>query len=145
MQLPDSKLVRLSDTNLTLESAAEDVRGYKVRDKDGQEIGYVEDLMIDEAYQKVRFLVLAAGGFLGIGEKRSWIPVDAITTVNAEEVHVDTTIDHIKTAPAYDPEIVEVHPFASDVYNYYGVTPYWGTGYIYPPFPFLMNGPGTMI
>jgi sporulation protein YlmC with PRC-barrel domain len=139
------KLVRLSDTNLTLEHAAEDVRGCKVTDVADQDIGHVDDLMIDEDHKKVRFLVVAAGGFLGIGEKKFWLPVDAVTGVNDEQVFVDTTVEHVKSAPVYDPEIVASHPYASDVYAYYGVAPYWGSGYIYPPYPFMMGGPGNMI
>jgi len=143
--MESSKLVRLSDTNLTLEHAAEDVRGFSVLDADGNEIGHVDDLMVDEEDTKVRFLVVAAGGFLGIGEKRFWVPVDAVTAIRSEQVLVDTTVEHIKSAPGYDPEIVPSHPYANDVYAYYGIAPYWGSGYIYPPYPFLMGGPGNMI
>lgn len=145
MDNQDVRLVRLSDTNLTLEHAAEDVRGFKVIDSNGDEIGHVDDLMVDDTHKKVRFLVVAAGGFLGIGEKRFWLPVDAVTSVKTEEVDVDTTAEHVKAAPGYDPEIVPSHPYATDVYAYYGMAPYWGSGYIYPPYPFLMSGPGTMI
>lgn len=140
-----SKLVRLSDTNLTLEHAAEDVRGLKVTDADKSAIGHVDDLMIDEDEKKVRFLVVAAGGFLGIGEKHFWIPVDAVTAIRGDEISVDTTVEHVKSAPGYDPAIVPSHPYADDVYTYYGIAPYWGSGYIYPPYPYLMGNPGNMI
>lgn len=146
MHVSDSaKLVRLSDTNLSLERAAEDVRGCKVRDAQGDQIGHVDDLMIDDAQKKVRFLVVAAGGFLGIGEKRFWIPVDAVTAVTEEEVAVDSTVEHIKSAPVYDPEVVPSPPYVNDVYEYYGIAPYWGAGYIYPPYPYLMGGPGNVV
>lgn len=146
MQIPDSaRLVRLSDTNLSLEHAAEDVRGCKVMDAGEEHIGHVDDLMIDDTQKKVRFIVVAAGGFLGIGEKRFWIPVDAVTSIAEEIVHVDTTVDHVKQAPGYDPEIVPSPPYVQDVYEYYGVTPYWGVGYIYPPFPYMAGGPGNVI
>jgi len=141
-----SKLVRLSDTNLTLEHAAEDVRGFKVIDSEGNDVGHVDDLMIDESHRKVRFLVVAAGGFLGIGEKRFWLPVDSVTALAEETVRVDTTVEHVKGAPGYDPEIVPSRPYAADVYTYYGIAPYWGAGYVYPPYPYMMgNGPGGMV
>lgn len=146
MQISDSaKLVRLSDTNLTLEHAAEDVRGFRVHDASGGNIGHVDDLMVDEEHKKVRFLIVAAGGFLGIGEKRFWIPVDAVTGLGDETVTVDTTVEHVKSAPGYNPEIVPSHPYANDVYTYYGIAPYWGSGYIYPPYPYFMGGPGNMV
>ncbi len=138
-------LVRLSDTNLTLEHVKEDVRGFEVRDAAGDDIGHVDDLMIDDQHKKVRFLVIAAGGFLGIGEKKFWIPVDAVQDISDDHVQVDTTVAHIKNAPGYDPDIVTAQPYANDVYAFYGIAPYWGAGYIHPPYPYLMGGPGTMI
>lgn len=140
-----NKLVRLSDTNLTLEQPAEDVRGSKVIDSAGEDIGHIDDLMIDDQQHKVRFLVVAAGGFLGIGEKKFWIPVDAVTATSTDQVNVDTTVAHIKDSPGYDPDIIASEPYANDVYAYYGIAPYWGAGYIYPPYPFLMGAPGTVI
>lgn len=141
---PFSRLVRISDTNLTLEHAMEDIRGFSVIDSSGADIGHVDDLMIDEDHRKVRFLVVAAGGFLGFGEKRFWLPVDAVINVIEDIVKVDTTLEHLKTAPAYDPEIVPSHPYADDVYAYYGITPYWGSGYVYPPYPYFMGGAGSI-
>lgn len=136
MKLSDSaKLLRISDTDLTLDRAEEDVRSYKVTESTGAALGHVDDLMIDDRERKVRFLVVAAGGFLGIGEKKFWVPVDAITSVSDGVVYVDMTVEHVKNVPVYDPEIVQAEPFANEVYSYYGVAPYWGSGYIYPPFP----------
>jgi len=147
MELSDSaKLVRLSDTDLSLEHAAEDVRGCKVVDATGHDIGHVDDLMIDEQHRKVRFLVVAAGGFLGIGEKRFWIPVDAITSIAEDHVHIDLTAESVKHTPVYDPEVVQAQPYANDVYTYYGIAPYWGSGYVYPPYPYIMGGgPGNTV
>lgn len=144
MELSESaKLVRLSDTDLSLERAEEDVRGYKVVNSTGEDIGHVDDLMIDDQQKKVRFLVVAAGGFLGIGEKKFWVPVDTVTNIIDGTVHVDMTIEHVKSVPVYDPEVVHAEPYASEVYTYYGIAPYWGSGYVYPPYPYIMGGPGT--
>lgn len=146
MDNPDlAKLVRLSDTNLALEHAEEDVRDLTVVDASGSDVGHVADLIIDESHKKVRFLVVAAGGFLGIGEKRFWVPVDAISAIEAERVMINTTTDQVKSAPVYDPEIVPSHPYVNDVYAYYGIAPYWGAGYVYPPYPYIMGGPGNMV
>lgn len=146
MDASDStRLVRLSDTNLTLEHPAEDIRGSKVIDSAGEDIGHIDDLMVDDQHHKVRFLVVAAGGFLGIGEKKFWMPVDAVTAINGDQVNVDTTVAHIKSAPGYDPDIVPSEPYADDVYAFYGIAPYWGAGYVYPPYPYLMGGSGNII
>jgi hypothetical protein len=41
----------------------------------------VEDLYIDRQEREVRFLEVGAGGFLGIGEGRFLVPVEAVTKV----------------------------------------------------------------
>jgi sporulation protein YlmC with PRC-barrel domain len=58
-------LVRLSDTELTVADPAADMRNRKVVDRDGEEIGEVDDLLIDAPEKRVRFLEVASGGFLG--------------------------------------------------------------------------------
>jgi sporulation protein YlmC with PRC-barrel domain len=60
-----------------------DVRGRKVVDNAGEDIGQVDDLLMDDREDKVRLLRVAAGGFPGLGETKSLIPADAMTTVNS--------------------------------------------------------------
>lgn len=130
-------LVRLSDSDLTLKDPAEDIRGHKAIDRNGEEIGHVDDLMVDEREQKVRFLQLAAGGFLGLGERKFMVPVDAVTRVQDGEVHIDQTRERVTGTPEYDPEVAE-EQYWGDVYDYYGYTPYWGPGYVRPGYPFYL-------
>src|SRR5690348_16824706 len=82
-------LSKLSETGQTVASDDEDIRGRKVKDKDGEDVGKVADLLIDDAEHKVRFLLVEHGGFLGIGDTKSFIPVDAITRITADDVFVD--------------------------------------------------------
>ncbi len=134
-------LVKLSDISETIALKDADVRGRHVRDKDGEDVGKVEDLLIDSAEDKVRFLLVASGGFLGLGKEKSFIPVDAITRITDDEVRLDQTRDRVAGAPSYDPELVDQRPFHEDVYGHYGYTPYWGAGYAYPGFPYY---PGAL-
>ena len=55
-------LIRLSDTELTVADRADDIRGLDVLDISGEELGEVDDLLIDNAERKVRFLEVASGG-----------------------------------------------------------------------------------
>jgi sporulation protein YlmC with PRC-barrel domain len=130
-------LLKLSDTNLTLGDPEEDVRGRKAIDRDGEDIGTVEDLFVDDEENKVRFLQIGSGGFLGIGERKFLIPVDAITRIDADHVHVDQTREHVAGAPEYDPEVTPEpdYNYYEGVYGYYGYPTYWGAGYAYPPYP----------
>src|SRR5215208_5346206 len=81
-------LVRLSDSGLVLEDLTQDVRGLDVYDEDGDQIGTVEDLYADAEERKVRFLDVGAGGFLGLGERRFLIPVEAVSEVREDRVVV---------------------------------------------------------
>ncbi|MBV7697845.1 PRC-barrel domain-containing protein [Streptomyces sp. TRM70350] len=129
-------LTRLSDSHHAIRSADEDVRGRKVTDRSGNELGKVGDLIIDEEEHKVRFLLLEHGGFLGIGEKKSYIPVDAVADVTEDHVRIDRTREEVADAPEYDPELVEQSEFYDRLYTHYGYVPFWGTGYVPPRFPY---------
>lgn len=122
---PRPELVRLGDTDFTLASRSEDIRGREVLDKDGNEIGTIDALMVDEVEREVRFLHVSAGGFLGIGDATFLIPVDAITQVHDDHVHVDQTRDRIVEGPRYDPALAEHPDYWENSYQYYGIAPFW--------------------
>jgi sporulation protein YlmC with PRC-barrel domain len=128
-------LVKLSDTNLTLASRAEDIRGRDVLDTAGDEIGKVDDLLIDEQEQKVRFLQVSSGGFLGLGATKFLIPVDAIMRMTEDAVYISHARERLAGAPRYDPSLVDER-YLGDVYGYYGYSPYWGPDYRYPGYPY---------
>lgn len=131
-----ASLVKLGDTDLTVADPAEDVRGRNVVDRNGEEIGSVESLLIDEREAKVRFLGVETGGFLGLGAEKRLMPVDAVKGVDEDAVHVDVTGAHVGGSPAYDPELVEARSYYGALYDYYGYAPYWAPGYAYPAYPF---------
>ncbi|RST15983.1 PRC-barrel domain containing protein [Streptomyces sp. WAC05374] len=128
-------LKKISDSDRTVASSEEDVRGRKVCGAAGDDLGTVEDLLIDEEEGKVRFLLVGHGGFLGIGEKSSFVPVDAVTRVTEDRVYVDRSREHVAGAPAYDPGLVDETSYYGQVYDHYGYGPFWGPGYVYPGFP----------
>jgi len=138
-----SNLVKLGDNDLTVGDQSEDIRGRKVIDSSGDEIGEVDALMIDEDESRVRFMLVAAGGFLGIGEKTFLIPIDVITNIHDDHVHVDQTRDRIMGSPDYDPELVEDEGIWEQSYGHYGMTPFWGMGYAYPAYPYYAAGAAT--
>jgi CBS domain-containing protein/sporulation protein YlmC with PRC-barrel domain len=132
---PSATLVRLSDTDLTLADPTEDIRGRKTLDMAGEELGEVDDLLIDEREQKVRFLEVTSGGFLGLGATKFLLPVDAITRITDDAVYISQSREHVAGAPGYDPTLVDER-YVSEVYSHYGYPPYWGSDYRYPPYPY---------
>jgi sporulation protein YlmC with PRC-barrel domain len=141
-----AKLIRLSDTELTIANPAEDIRGRMVVDRDGEDLGEVEDLMIDEPEKRVRLLEVASGGFLGLGKTKFLLPVEAIIRISNDTVYVNQTRQYIADAPHYDPDLIHQEAgekgyysergYYDDVYHYYGYPPYWTPGAVYPPYPY---------
>ncbi|MDP8953060.1 MAG: PRC-barrel domain-containing protein [Actinomycetota bacterium] len=117
-------LVRLSDSELVLEDRTQDVRGLDVYDKDGDQIGRVEDLYADTQERKVRFLDVSAGGFLGLGGKRFLVPVEALGEVREDGVVVDQSRKKVAESPPFDTDVVPQTPYQREVYEYYGYPPF---------------------
>ena len=118
-------LVRLRDSGLVLEDLAQDVRGLDVYDNDGDQIGTVEDLYADTQERKVRFLDVSAGGFLGLGERRFLIPVEAVSEVHENGVVVvDQKRQKVAQSPPFDADVVVAQPpYQDELYEYYGYLP----------------------
>lgn len=103
--------------------------GDTVRNPAGDELGTVEEIMIDLDSGGVAYLVLAAGGFLGMGEKYFAIPWSMVTVdLDEHEAVIDVDKATIENAPGFDrdnwPDSRDMG-WISDVYQYYGQTPFW--------------------
>jgi sporulation protein YlmC with PRC-barrel domain len=117
--------VRLGDTNLTVADPGEDIRGRTVVDRDGEEIGEVRSLFIDEGERRARFFELESGGILGHGGDAKLIPVEAINEVRKDAVRIDTTGRHVVGSLRFDPELAADERYWHSLYGYYGYSPYW--------------------
>ena len=106
-----SKLVKLSDSEFHFEDPALDIRGLGVFNRNGEQMGSVEDLYIDPERRKVRFLDVAAGGFLGLGEKRFLIPVEAVVKIYEDGITVNQGHDKVSESPLLGTKVV---PEAAD-------------------------------
>jgi sporulation protein YlmC with PRC-barrel domain len=128
-------LYPLSETDQTVADPEADVRGRTVVDRHGDEVGRVDDLLIDDREKKVRFLRIAEGGFLGMGTSHYLVPVDAVVSVDENRVHIDRERGGMSDVPLYDPELAERTDYYATVYGWWGAPPFWGPGYRYPGFP----------
>ncbi|MDY7087204.1 MAG: PRC-barrel domain-containing protein [Actinomycetota bacterium] len=132
MSTESSTLMRLSDSDQMLADPTQDIRGRKVLDRDGNEIGKVDDLLIDTDGPKVRMIRVEHGGLFGIGATPFFIPVEAVDRVTDGEVGVDRPRVEVAGAPQYDPELVDKQETFAELYNYYGYPPYGTPGYRSP-------------
>lgn len=99
-----------------------------VRNRMGENIGKVEDYMLDLQRGCIEYAVLSFGGVLGIGEKLFAVPWHSFTldTVNHNFI-LDVTKDQLDNAPGFDKSnwpMTEQNEIA-----YRGeVDRYWGRG-----------------
>jgi hypothetical protein len=120
-------LSRLRDSDRTVSRSDEDIRGRMAKDNAGHDLGTIEGLLIDDAEKKVRFMEVGSGGFLGLGESKSLIPVEAITRVTPDAVYIGHTREHVAGAPRYDPKLVHTElEYFFNLFPYYGYPPSFG-------------------
>jgi sporulation protein YlmC with PRC-barrel domain len=122
-------LVRLGDSDFVSANPEDDVRGKDVYDAVGQHMGSVEDLYIERKEREVRFLEVGAGGFLGIGEKRFLVPVEAVTQVTEDRVTIEPERTQKVEGPApFDTKVAPPPPAAERRADDYASPPYGETG-----------------
>lgn len=85
---------------------ADDIRGRTVVDPNGQKMGFVDDLLLDDSDHRLRFVQIAHGGTLGIGRDHFIIPINAVRRVEDRYVHIVYTREDVEREPQYRPEFV---------------------------------------
>lgn len=93
-----------------------------VENANGDDIGEIEDFVIDPATGRFQYAVLAAGGFLGIGEKYIPVPVNQVIWGNLDddaadmgEVVINVPEDAWENAPSFDD--LNVIDFTTDAWH----------------------------
>ena len=109
--------------------AASDFEGEDVVNHQGETLGDIEEIMLDVRSGRIAYAVLAAGGFLGIGEKYFAIPWRALTLDTDRKCFIlDVDKQRLQSAPGFDkdhwPSMAD-QSWASQVHSYYGTAPYW--------------------
>jgi sporulation protein YlmC with PRC-barrel domain len=105
------------------------LKGDKVRNSAGEDLGKIEEFMIDLETGRIAYAVLSFGGFLGVGNKLFAVPFQAMTLdADKHEFVLDVDKALLKNAPGFDkdhwPDMAD-RDWGSQVYKYYGIDPYW--------------------
>ncbi|WP_011306533.1 PRC-barrel domain-containing protein [Methanosarcina barkeri] len=111
--------------------SASTIKGDKVVNAAGEDLGKIEELMIDLRDGRLAFAVLSFGGFLGLGNKLFAIPWQALRLKLHDHVFVlDVPKDILEKAEGFDKDNwpITSHEWLSTVYSYYGYQPYWQAG-----------------
>jgi sporulation protein YlmC with PRC-barrel domain len=102
---------------------------YRVKSPQGEDLGKIEEVMIDMEMGRVAYAVLSFGGLWGLGSK--WVPVpwDAVVLRPDEKVLLlKIEKEKIEKAPNFEaatlPELAN-RQWGAVIHTYYGYPPYW--------------------
>jgi hypothetical protein len=109
--------------------AKKTVIGSNVVNSQNEDLGKIEDVVLDAASGRIVYAVLSFGGFLGMGDKYFAIPWNAIHFDMSQE-HAVLNIDKklLDNASGFDkdnwPNMADA-TWGNRIYKHYGYTPYW--------------------
>jgi sporulation protein YlmC with PRC-barrel domain len=109
--------------------SASTLNGTNVVNPAGEDLGKIEELMVDLTNGRIAYAVLSFGGFLGVGDKLFAIPWEALYVDTRDEVIIlDLSKQTLENAPGFDkdnwPDVTD-HAWLVGIYDYYGYRPYW--------------------
>jgi sporulation protein YlmC with PRC-barrel domain len=109
--------------------SASTLEGDKVVNAAGQDIGKIDEIMIDTPTGRVAYAVLSFGGFLGMGDKLFAIPWSRLSLDEDNKVFLlDIDKETLERAPGFDksnwPDMAD-RAWGAEIYSYYGSQPYW--------------------
>ena len=104
----------------------------RVWNNSGEELGAIEELMVDVNTGQIAYAVLSFGGFLGIGDKLFAIPWNALKLDSDNQVFkLNVERKTLENAPGFDkdnwPDMAD-SAWGYEIYKHYGYEPYWDRG-----------------
>lgn len=79
------------------------ITGDHVKNNKGEDLGKIEDLMIDTNDGAIQYAVLSFGGILGMGEKLFAVPFDRLKVDSKNKCMIlDADKQRLKDAPGFD-------------------------------------------
>jgi hypothetical protein len=106
----------------------DDLERIKLFGAQGENVGEIDDVMIDPASGRVAYAVVEVGGFLGLGQHKVPVPWAAFAAnPNGEGLVLNVPKERLKGAPQFsgDRPGMADRQWAMAVHTYYGVAPYW--------------------
>lgn len=106
---------------------AQTLIGNDVHNTDGEDLGDIEEIMLDMRSGNIAYAVLAFGGVFGMGEKLFAVPWRALV-LDTENKRFVLNVDkeRLKSAPGFDkghwPNMAD-QSWAREIHDYYGITP----------------------
>lgn len=118
-----------AQTTNTLLSGSE-LEGAEVRNLQNQDVGDIEEILLDPSSGRVRFAVLNVGGFLGLGETHVAVPWNAFRVTkegSTAKIVLDATKERLEKAPRVEGKKYDrlyTRQDAEPTFVYWGITWY---------------------
>jgi sporulation protein YlmC with PRC-barrel domain len=105
-EAPAQPMITLSTSKSTLQGAllsTSTLLGTPVKNPQGEELGKIQDFMLDPQTGRIVSAVLAFGGTLGVGEKRVTLPWESLTVgIGKNELVVEMEKERLHPAPGVE-------------------------------------------
>jgi sporulation protein YlmC with PRC-barrel domain len=105
------------------------IKGNRVVNPQGEDLGNIEELMIEMGAGRIAYAVLSFGGFLGLGDKYFAIPWEALSlNIDNKTFLLSVPKEKLDKARGFDkdnwPDMADQR-WGSEIHSYYGYKPYW--------------------
>jgi sporulation protein YlmC with PRC-barrel domain len=109
--------------------SASTLAGDPVKSTEGDDLGKVDEIMIDIPSGRVAYAVLSFGGILRMGNKLFAVPWEALTVDEDQKCFtLDVDRARLENAPGFDkdnwPDMADA-AWGTQIYSFYGRRPYW--------------------
>ena len=103
--------------------------GDSVKNSAGDDLGTLDEIMIDIPAGRVAYGVLSFGGFLGMGDKLFAVPWSVLRVDEDQKCFIlDVDKQTLENAPGFDrdnwPDMSD-SSWGSEIYGHYHQSPYW--------------------
>ncbi len=104
-----------------------EVTGYHIQSEDAEQVGHVEDFIVETDLWTIRYLVV---------DTRDWLPGRKVLIAptwaervdwHGKEVYLDLTGKQIRGSPEFDPSAPVNREYEVRLYDYHGRPAYWAT------------------
>ncbi len=109
--------------------SASTIEGTPVQNQAGEDLGEINELMIDLEKGRIAYAVLSFGGFLGLGDKLFALPWEALAiSAGGDFFILNVPRERLEQAEGFDkdhwPDMADTS-WGERLHTYYGYKPYW--------------------
>lgn len=109
--------------------SASTIEGTPVQNQAGEDLGEINELMIDLEKGRIAYAVLSFGGFLGLGDKLFALPWEALAiSAGGDFFILNVSRERLEQAEGFDkdhwPDMADTS-WGERLHTYYGYKPYW--------------------